>query len=130
MDYIKEQLLRQRNVLAALMNGGSRNAAETGETAERDMLRRDRPEDIVLPARETAAGGAVAEGVSVRRRETARGAVPAARMAAAVEWPVTAERGETMHIYGAGHGGGMDAQAVSRAIERDARRYDGGFSLY
>ncbi|MBR5534528.1 MAG: hypothetical protein IKU62_06750 [Ruminiclostridium sp.] len=27
-------------------------------------------------------------------------------------------------------GGGMDLVAVDRAVQRDARRYDGGFSLY
>lgn len=27
-------------------------------------------------------------------------------------------------------GGGTDAEALSRAVQRDARRYDGGFTIF
>lgn len=40
------------------------------------------------------------------------------------------ERTVTEYVYPAGGGSAGEAESLSRAIQRDARRYDGGFSLY
>lgn len=43
---------------------------------------------------------------------------------------VAAERTVTELVYPAGDGAAVTAEALSRAFQRDARRYDGGFTLY
>lgn len=53
--------------------------------------------------------------------------LPAARqMAGDAPW----ERTVTEYVYPAGGGCAGEAEALSRAFQRDARRYDGGFFLY
>ena len=66
----------------------------------------------------------------VRQETNAGAAADTVRAATAMDRPVTAERGEIMFVGGGGQTVATDAEAVSRAIQRDARRYDGGFSLY
>jgi hypothetical protein len=118
MDYIEQQLLRQRRALAVLMSG-SRPAAESKTAAEELPL-----------AQERSVQGTAAVPVRLRQRSAAGEAVSAPRTDTAVYGPETAQRGVTGFLTAAARTDGADVQAVSRAIQRDARRYDGGFSLY
>ena len=133
MDYILEELLRQRRTLAVLLTGGS--PPETAEETER-----------------TAGAGNGAEGTAVfqersalLRRETLRypteaeEEVPAALRptsgsgAAREDWTWSAlgesgpSRFASVLAERSGGTAQADAKAISRAIQRDARRYDGGF---
>ena len=118
MDYIEQQLLRQRRALAVLMSG-SRPAAESKPAAEELPLAQERT------TQDTAAAP-----VRLRQRSAGGEAVSALRANAAVYGPETAQRGVTGFAAAAAQTDGADVQAVSRVIQRDARRYDGGFSLY
>lgn len=189
MDYVRQELLRQGAVLAALLGGGEEIRQESpeqraGEQAEAGgglELRRTAAE--TFPAGRAvgwntaalAAGGAAGQagagerrpspasaeeaeetgGAGRRRRAPAgedrtgdggRLAAPAAvkgRLGgpagvSETEFPEFA--GTDGAVFGGvrwwmGTGGGRsaaaaEARAVSRAVERDARRYDGGFSIY
>ncbi|MBR5791661.1 MAG: hypothetical protein IKY34_00935 [Ruminiclostridium sp.] len=55
----------------------------------------------------------------LRRAELAAGAIR--QQAKPLTVPLTGERPQA---------GSLDLQAMDRAVQRDARRYDGGFSLY
>lgn len=130
MDYIQEQLLRQRKALAVLMNGGTGAAAEAETAAERTAVRSAADTEEVPAQRRVVSSQTRMAARSRVRQETNAGAAADAVRAAAMDRPVTAERGEIMFVGGGGQTAATDAEAVSRAIQRDARRYDGGFSLY
>lgn len=186
MDYVQEELLRQRAVLAALLGGGpERDQREQEErtlpeqepgpetvraggnpweaipverAGRRDSAPKGRGPGTAEPAageRRRAAGLAeeTAEPAGAARRawaETARGGdreAPAAGetqrrgSGETADWdPLEAAGAEDLAAAGAvwrrdvrsGGGGGVlaEARALSRAVERDARRYDGGFFIY
>lgn len=131
MDYIQEQLLRQRKALAVLMNGGTGAAAEAEPAAERTAVRSAAAEEEAPAQRRGVSSQTrMAARSRVRQETNAGAAADAVRAAAAMDRPVTAGRGEIMFVGGGGQTAATDAEAVSRAIQRDARRYDGGFSLY
>ena len=182
MEYIRDMLLRQREVLARLMLGGAADTPDASAAPEAARW------DGGVPAKGgTAPGGAVSGGREVRRtqrRETAlwpglsgpegetlrqalarksaerqralasgladaegiARALPAARRGSAggdgrspggtgTARPVGDGGTETADVLlevrqrGAADAG-ADAKALSRAFQRDARRYDGGFRLY
>jgi hypothetical protein len=192
LDYIQEELTRQRQALAALMLGGSQ---ETRETSNRASTSESAGIEETLAAILAAAatgdltdgtalldGGAIATLAAQRVQEklagsaepsetaalqssaetmTDRAAATEERTAAAAMRNTAAERRETIRagavsrrqtgtaapranvqtagnedvaaVWAAAGGGsrsGTDVREVSRAVQRDARRYDGGFSIY
>lgn len=160
MDYIRRELLRQQAALARLLLGGGKEneeqPADAASPARRDetsgypvttgnktgnpldtaakSLRwqlstvERLPEDRRPTAEsgdhgETAAwAGSLAAGAGPRfaRRGPVRPFPPA-------DSGETAEQGFWRHLE---TGERSDEKALSRMIQRDARRYDGGFSLY
>lgn len=168
MDYIYQELLRQRAALARLLLGGGK---------EREELRRsagvaERPVRLeesgawenarygLLQAVWPAGGGAAFTedltgggtfGVSLENGGEAAlgtdrvpaGEEPAARKterrsgegtaASARRWPLSdagSEQTERALWLRLETGERSDEKALSRMVQRDARRYDGGFSLY
>ena len=129
MDYIREELLRQNRILTRLMVGkdsqNERDAPEQDrrvfsaekETAARTRWSRAAVEEL------TAAGIAVAEtgGDKSRRmqRKTESDSDETEWNSVYAVWKDPKEREETTNI-----------REMSRSIQRDARRYDGGFSIY
>lgn len=177
MDYIQEELRRQREALAAvLLGGGVRQAPENSREVSRlftGALSPLRSEEAEQAAAETApgsagiqrlrfaaedgtagkggapaafGGGPAEEGAAGPRAETAAAAaesggaapVPGGGRTAAESVPQearrspgasAAERTVTELVYPAG-GAAVTAESLSRAFQRDARRYDGGFTPY
>jgi hypothetical protein len=178
LDYIQEELLRQRRVLAALMTGGdedTREAANAAGTAEPTSGRESLTavlEAVMAGTWEdgTVDGGTVAEvaAQSVREKlartaelpgtavsqspaETRESSGASAARNTAVEQretiPVSRRQGgaaplwadaqmtgggDAAAVWAAAGGGtqrGADVREMSRAVQRDARRYDGGFSI-
>lgn len=129
MDYIREELLRQNRILTRLMVGeDSQNERDAPEqdrrvfSAEKETAARTRWSGAAVEAL-TAAGIAVAEtgGDKSRRmqRKTESDSGETERNSFYAVWKDPKERGETTNI-----------REMSRSIQRDARRYDGGFSIY
>lgn len=144
MDYIQEELLRQRRILSVLMTGSQRKEAEATENredeslsavqhvAERTEQSRTAWEAEPEPAQflqgwtehgEPRFSGIRTAGFRRGREEGWRGReilnteelVSSIRMA-----PYRRAVSEMT----------VDARELSRSIQRDARRYDGGFSIY
>lgn len=148
MDYIREELLRQKRVLAALMSGGTPEAADA----------EDGLENVVSASQRADVDKQVERAISVSDEAEA-----ISRLASVQRASDHAERSKTRHhlsdalqesemfgisegwsFGGAGErspgytvtygnsksGEAADVRAVSRTIQRDARRYDGGFSIY
>ena len=69
--------------------------------------------------------GKSAPGAAVLQR-----AVRLRRAAAAAALPPPGRGGETAPAGAAERGRALTAEGLDRAVQRDARRYDGGFSLY
>lgn len=149
MNYIQEELLRQRNALAALMSGTTAEEAEERERSGPDRAERktgkkaaaDRGSDGVMGrAGETGAeavavsGEAMEEEVSVLKEAADRrdAELRASTPKRSGGWTAL----QRMEPWRTGSGASgtertaMDLRAVSRGIQRDARRYDGGFSAY
>ena len=130
MDYIREELLRQQRLWQRLLLGEPRQQEKTEEHGRKEPER--------SAEQETANAG-----------ETALLAETADREKRNVRRTISPERGEetfghAVGIFeepGQGHGGWMlpaaetaggslTVREVSRAFQRDARRYDGAFPLY
>ena len=146
VDYIQEELLRQKEALAVLMSGGTQaredsGRADTGTTAEKDLIWQESAESAYERVWE--------EDVLERTkrssvRESMRGAVN--RVAVSdLGGTVNAASGMNQSYYHPDAlrvsaykvpyerfvtGKTADVRDVSRSIQRDARRYDGGFSMY
>ena len=126
MDYVREELLRQNRALEALMRAG---AAEEEREAERAESVRQRTADGTGRGMRTS-DFAEPSGAEHRLRGGFARELPGRR-----ERPLWAESAaqrvempeETLGIGGHRQ---TDVREVSRAIERDARRYDGGFTMY
>ena len=129
MDYIREELLRQNRILTRLMVGedsqNERGATEQDrrvfsaekETGARTRWSRAAVEELA------AAGIAVAEtggdeNPRLQRKPESDSGETGWNSFYAV-WEDPKEREEVTNI-----------RAMSRTIQRDARRYDGGFSIY
>jgi hypothetical protein len=145
MDYIGQILARQQRLLSALT--GERTEAEAAEDLPARPSAAPAKSD---PAEEKAAAGTpeaetarleiLGRALQSRSRERLRHFLPesgeaggtraAAAYAAAEAEGETEERTlEDAGRFPAGTGESA-ARELSRAYERDARRYDGGFSLY
>ena len=179
MNYIREELLRQREILAALMSGGDREQQEDDQQiadlmedereglrgGERAELRRTRPgqkdragirstdEAWALETagferawrehawaaaegetgpdglRAMAEAWSASEKVRVPVEEERFMVVPQAVSGEQMASPPTAIMGRTL-FAGEGTATPLNVRSVSRGIQRDARRYDGGFSMY
>ena len=124
MDYVREELLRQSRVLEALMRtGAEEDAAEQEESARQSVNgEAEAGEGRIPPRKESKEGNGFRAG---GLRETlAREKRPV--------WDETAEEtggrlGESNRFASRRQ---ESVRAVSRAIELDARRYDGGFTMY
>ena len=141
MNYIREELLRQQRALAALMSGEEPDLAEERGEGLADLAWEER--EGLRGHGDTAGSGGRPLSRSVSR---AAEGVPFFEPAAvengepAIPWAVAgtgAEPGTTgvtvgqWPVSGAPAAGtAMDLRSVSRGIQRDARRYDGGFSMY
>ena len=139
MNYIREELLRQQRALAALMSGEEPDLAEERGEGLADLAREEREE--LRGHGDTAGYGGRPLSRSVSR---AAEGVPFFEPAAfengepAIPWAVAgtgAEPGTAGVTAGRrpvseAAGTAMDLRSVSRGIQRDARRYDGGFSMY
>ena len=144
MDYVREELARQRLALALLMMGGQSepSAQEDGTGGQEDLLRTKA--DARWERTESSADGAARwdlsetertvsaellydlEAAAVRSAERTSGAESGAGrtgMASTGEPAVT-------EILWTDAGGTSVPGELSRTFQRDARRYDGGFTLY
>lgn len=189
MDYVRQELLRQGAVLAALLGGKEETRQEAPEWREAEQAEAGSGPELRRAAAETfpagqavgwntaalAAGGAAGQagagerrpspasaeeaeetaGTGRRRRASEREdragdggplAAPAAVKGrfggpagvSEMEFPefagtdgaVLGEVRRWMDAGGSRSAAAAEARAVSRAVERDARRYDGGFSIY
>lgn len=147
MDYMGELLRRQRDALTALLLGGETEETRAGDggtvenavyagaarsmETEGDLARSAGAEETV-----PAAGG-----YRERERETSMAAPGRTRRElvtrdAAGEWGTVWSPDSGFTGWGGTWPTGSSAvgesgvREVSRAIQRDARRYDGGFSIY
>lgn len=141
MDYIREELLRQRNAWAALLRSGQRGETETpaeqqaaGSRAVESEMAADRI--YGLPAAEVEMTRVTPRGAGqARRRNTVdRRREAAAAEAAAVRWGSAAAGSVSDHavvpLLRPERRQEQGAKELSRVIQRDSRRYDGGFVLY
>ena len=126
MDYVREELLRQRWALEALLLTGA--ADEAPEAEETDPVQERAAEMLAAKAGEDRFPERSAPLRSVRR--SLRGAEPTPWSAGA--FPET-ETISAVPEWGGSLGPArmqVQVREVSRAVERDARRYDGGFTMY
>ena len=151
MDYIREELLRQRTALSALLLGGEER--EEQETVRTPAADREFPataagrgpewvrteETLPVEGAVSAAGGGALRRHLAQRSRALRAAILGTAEAAGAAVPVDGggswtvdggENGENAETVGRGPEVGGLSGALSRAFQRDARRYDGGFSLY
>lgn len=130
MDYLREVGRRQQALLARLLLGANRQEAveETMDTAE--AMTGD-GQAWELPGAAPGMRFFETEAAEKRTAETLEEqaeTVALTRQADALwrEVPQTASRpGALMTVREGG-----DAEAFSRAVQRDARRYDGGFTMF
>lgn len=129
MDYVREELLRQKRALEALLGGGAEEEHEEQREAQAEPLPESR-ETAVDRLRSVPAGETADRVPPVRR-----GAVRSDRSARTqsvrpAEESVWGSAGFGAFAGGAGERVRTDARLLSRTIQRDARRYDGGFTVY
>ena len=125
MDYVREELLRQSRALEALMRTGAAEdePAEREETERRSLRRENGKGEGTLPPLQAS---------EVPDRSRKNGV-----------WEVPEGKNSALWAEAAGEMGGSvweerrfvsfgreSVREVSRAIERDVRRYDGGFTMY
>ena len=153
MDYIRRELLRQQAALARLLLGGGKEneeqladaagLARRGETSGHPVTAGNKPETPLDTAAQSLRRGLP---LAERLPEDRRPAVEQRDDGEAAAWagPRFARRGPVRPFPPADSGETAeqgfwrrletgersDEKALSRMIQRDARRYDGGFSLY
>lgn len=141
MDYIREELLRQRSAWAALLRSGQRDEAEPlterGETEIKAReLAMENGRSYGLRAAEMEMAAAAQRGTrQTRRTNTAkRRREAAAAETVAAGWSSAVDGNESdravMPLLRPERRQEQGAKELSRVIQRDSRRYDGGFALY
>lgn len=150
MNYILEVLARQERFWSGLFPEPSPAAPQTAEAQYGEEIGAELAGAVPFPLAETAEAAALAAALdreSSRRQSRERGEAEVreadlrrtdgakapeeaqAKVGRAAE--ETAESGELWHLVRQdGERKAADAQVVSLAFERDARRYDGGYVLY
>lgn len=134
MDYVREELLRQHTVLAQLMTGGSAEE-QTPEEEERVLRKsegipaetnvRQRPQ-VKEKGRESLRTQGKYQ--KKHQRNQQRMEPSEARREAVLEEPFHQEWIRTGASFSASVRN--SAREMSWTIQRDARRYDGGFTIY
>lgn len=157
MDYIREELLRQRQALAALLLGGAEESDREREQAAEGPVPAERAVPALLkkdgrdlgdraPSRRETAGEVPAETAEVSERDgggpaglRGRPRFSAGRSGMAGTGPAPAgsgwegpleSGGLPTVLWAEGERSAPGARELSRAFQRDARRYDGGFAPY
>jgi len=137
MDTITDELLRQTALWRALTFGEARNALEETEAPAKAA----RSDGAAAETGEAAGDWTELARVLLRRGAESRTAInfPQRDMpemadvsahGSAGSLETEAAENETAFSYPAGSWTAEPARELSRVFERDARRYDGGFSLY
>lgn len=143
MDYIREELLRQKRILSVLMGGGRQNEAEAPESREDETMSggpigvdvRERVRSVQKRGTETArdlygwSGGIEVPAAGIRETVIGSGEMGqrAGALSAVEEIGVSVRAARYERTV---QGGSVGVKDLSRSIQRDARRYDGGFSIY
>lgn len=133
MDYIQDILQRQKRVLETLMASGFRQTEISAEELEEDRLHRAQSEADAPHGSSQKSERKQSAGESHRLLSRARGSGEAAKTGnGGMTWERTGgtAREAVRQRIDQSRSTQVDAQAVSQLIQRDARRYDGGFSLY
>lgn len=147
MDYMGELLRRQRAALTALLLGGETaetGLADDGTAAELERVAVARTAETEQdPARSAGTEGTVPAVREYRAQQQETGTAVSGRTRrellerdTAGEWgtvwpPDSGFTGwDSRWPAGGSAAGETGVREVSRAIQRDARRYDGGFSIY
>ena len=147
MDYMGELLRRQRDALTALLLGGGtaeKRNSEVGSGMEQERVaavRSMETEEGLTRSAGTEETASAAQRYRVRQQqsgtaepETKRWKVSerdAAGAGGTVWFPDGSFTGrDSWWLAGGSAVGESGVREVSRAIQRDARRYDGGFSIY
>ena len=129
MDYIREEFLRQNRILTRLMVGEETQTEQNAEEKEASLFLKVKDSGTGTrksraTAEEVLTAGSVLAGADgggmirpFRQKEASSGETNVNLFYAMPRNPP-----ETR--------GTADIRAVSRSIQRDARRYDGGFSIY
>ena len=158
MDYVREELLRQQKLLAALMSGRpkAKEGAESGpeRTSGREEIWSGTSSGTGAAVEETGGTGLETTALRVRISRPDQEKRDSATVEASSERETQSEPSADRAVESDGWAksvqlgmpdaddwgwapvlrrsaaGGTDAQTVSRAIQRDARRYDGGFTIY
>lgn len=140
MDYIRDVLLRQHQLLSVLMTGGMQQTEEE-RSAEDTYIQQTAEAQMHLPAAELQRPERA--GFLHRRSPVDGGSIGAAELFGSHEY--TRERRIVVPNYQADDAGvsavyvpyerassavPADVRVMSRSIQRDARRYDGSFSIY
>lgn len=143
MNYAEQELLRQQKALAVLLLGRTAENVGQAETIEREAgwsaaFPEETPETAVFKTEERGGAAVLPTGGAGNRRSYSqiRGETALAALGAASRQRsgVTAEGeqvGRTVtEFFRADVRETPDAETLSRTFQRDARRYDGGFTLY
>ena len=143
MNYAEQELLRQQKALAVLLLGRTAENAGQAETIEREAgwsaaFPEETPETAVFKTEESGGAAVLPTGGAGNRRsysQIRRETVPVVPGAASRQRSgVTAQGGQAertvTEFFRADVRETPDAETLSRTFQRDARRYDGGFTLY
>lgn len=142
MDYIQEMLLNQKEMLAALMlgNRGSKEFGdeveaestvrqETGGESSADIVSgKEQQAELYRGQRKFLETERTPSGYS--RKGLELGAEKQPQITTTMETYAVAGMWDGLSGTGSSGSRAADAKRMSRAIQRDARRYDGGFSIY
>lgn len=144
MDYLWEVERRQSAALTRLLTG-TRSPKETEAEQHRETERSETGRaETARPAEGASVMTEAEQALPSGRQqtETASAAVERAALAEQAEvfyrtrqadalWrDVSTSSGSLPGLLMPTYGGGAEAEDLSRAIQRDARRYDGGFRIY
>ena len=129
MDYVRGELLRQKRALEALLGGGAEEEHEEQKEAQAEPLPESR--ETAVGRLRSASAGETADRVPPVWRDAVRSArsvrTGSVRPAEESVWGST---GSGAFAGGVEERVRTDARLLSRTIQRDARRYDGGFTGY
>ena len=143
MNYAEQELLRQQKALAVLLLGRTAENAGQAETIEREAgwsaaFPEETPETAVFKTDENGGAAVLPTGGAGNQRSYGqiRGETAPAVLGAVSRQRsgVTAQGGQAertvTEFFRADVKEAPDAETLSRTFQRDARRYDGGFTLY
>lgn len=137
MDFIREELLRQKDLLTVLMTGKNREQTEEYEPAEEDFgWRRILGGQPTFERAVPGYHGDPWEEFAPEQRDPAKTEHDRRQYAprAGRHWTQSRAEEAAGAVFVMPHrdtaGQRADVRELSRKIQQDARRYDGGFSIY